>query len=81
MSKKIFPPKETLINDFENSSELSPILAGSLLLLLIGFLLWLPPSQRFSAHLSASHSPVPELSAVFPSSQRFSEFTESPTAR
>ena len=50
--------KKTLKNDFENPSELLPILAGSLLLLLIGFLLWLPPSQRLSAHLSASRSPI-----------------------
>ena len=54
-------------------SELLPILAGSLLLLLIKFLLWLPPSQRFSAHLSASQSPIPELSAVFLSPGNFPE--------
>ena len=77
--KKI--PKKDLEIDFDNPSGLLPILAGSLLLLLIGFLLWLPSSQRFSAHLSASQSPIPELSVVFPSSQRFSEFPESPRAQ
>ena len=41
----------------------------------------LDTSQCFSAHLSASHSPVPELSAVFPSSQRFLEFPELPRAQ
>ena len=36
MSKKNFSKKETLKNDFENPSGLSPILAGSLLLSLYG---------------------------------------------
>ena len=57
MYKKNFPQKrlETLKNDFENPSGLSPILAGSLLLLLIGFLLWLPPSLRTSRLLIAPY--------------------------
>ena len=43
--------KKTLKNDFENLSKLSPILAGSLLLLLIGFLLG---SRLLSAPLGFS---------------------------
>ena len=35
--KKMFSQKETLKNNFENTSGLSPILVGSRLLLLIGF--------------------------------------------
>ena len=78
---KNFSIEETLKIDFENPSVLLPILAGSLLLLLNGSLLWLLPFQRFFAHLSSSHSPVSELSAVFPRSEQFLEFTESQRAR
>ena len=59
-----------------------PILAGSLLLLLIGFLLWLPPSQRFSsASLGFSHSPISTFSAIFPCSWQFSKLWKSLGAR
>ena len=54
MSRKKKFLKKTLKNYFENRSGISPILTSSLLLLFIEFLLWLPPSQRFSAPLPPS---------------------------
>ena len=56
MSKKFFPQKDTLKNYFENPSRLSLILAGSLLLPLIGFLLWLSASLRTFRLLIALYS-------------------------
>ena len=51
-SKKI--PKKDLEKWLWNSSELLPNLAGSLLLLLIGFLLWLPFNFHFQLQIRGS---------------------------
>ena len=45
----------------------SPLLSSSLADL-AGTSAHLPPSQRFSAHLSVSHSPLPAFSAIYPRS-------------
>ena len=76
-----FFEKKTLKNDSKIVSALSPTIVHSLLLPLIGNPMWLPPSQQFFAHLSAFHSPLSVLSALFPRSQRFSEISISPRAR
>ena len=55
-SSKISFKTKASKNDLKIVSALSPTLARSLLLLLIGFPLWVPPSQRFSVHLSASQN-------------------------
>ena len=82
MTPKISPlnfilKKKTFKNYYNIVSALSPSIVRSLLLL-IGFLLWLPPSQCFFAYLLAFHSPLPVLSTVFSSSQQFSEFPKLP---
>ena len=71
---------KSLKNDSKIVSALSTTIARSRLLLLIEFPLWLPPSQRFSSHLSVSQSPLPVLSAIYPRSWLFSKFPKSPKA-
>ena len=64
------PPKYISKNDSKIVSALSPTIARSRLLPLIGFPLWLPPSLRTSWFLLA----------LYPCSQQFSEFPKSTRA-